>query len=111
MPGSTIAIPEALARACGEGAGAVWLGGLPGRVAELARRWSLALHPPFVDSGGSCAWVAPVTRADGSAAVLKLGLPHMEAEQEIAGLRFWDGESTVRVIEGDEDLTAMLLEA
>ena len=42
--------------------------------------------------------------------VLKLGLPHMEAEQEIAALRFWNGDPTVRLIDADEALNAMLLE-
>ena len=58
----------------------------------------------------SAAWVAPVTRADGSAAVLKLGMPHFEAEHEPDGLRFWDGDPTVRLLEPDAGTGAMLLE-
>ena len=58
----------------------------------------------------SAAWVAPVQRADGTTAILKLGMPHMEARDEIAGLRFWDGDPTVRVLEADEELNASLLE-
>ena len=58
----------------------------------------------------SAAWVAPVTRADGSAAVLKLGMPHMEGEHEIDGLRFWDGDPTVRLLEAAAGANAMLLE-
>jgi streptomycin 6-kinase len=42
--------------------------------------------------------------------VLKLGMPHMEGEHEIAGLRFWDGNPTVRLLQADDDLGAMLLE-
>ena len=34
----------------------------------------------------------------------------MEAEQEIAALRFWNGDPTVRLIDADEGLNAMLLE-
>lgn len=34
----------------------------------------------------------------------------MEGEHEIQGLRFWQGNPTVRVLEADEDLNAMLLE-
>ncbi len=60
---------------------------------------------PFED--GTAAWVAP-TR-DGRAA-LKLGMPHMEAEHELAGLRHWDGDGAVRVLMADEALHAMLLE-
>ncbi len=84
-----------------------WLEHLPETAAELARRWSLTLGTPF---DGDCSWVASVTRADGTPAVLKLGMPHMEGEQEIEGLRFWDGDPTVRLLEADEDLNAMLLE-
>ncbi len=39
---------------------------------------------------------APVTRADETAALLKLGRPHMEGKDEINGLRFWAGDPTVR---------------
>jgi streptomycin 6-kinase len=34
----------------------------------------------------------------------------MEGEQEIQGLRFWNGDPTVRLLEADDDLDAMLLE-
>jgi streptomycin 6-kinase len=37
-------------------------------------------------------------------------MPHMEAAHEIQGLRFWDGDGIVRLLEADEDLNAMLLE-
>jgi len=37
-------------------------------------------------------------------------MPHMEGEHEIHGLRFWDGDPTVRLLMADDDLVAMLLE-
>jgi streptomycin 6-kinase len=43
--------------------------------------------------------------------VFKVGMPHMEGEHELQGLRAWDGNGTVRVLEADADLNAMLLEA
>jgi streptomycin 6-kinase len=43
-------------------------------------------------------------------AVLKIAMPHMEGEHEIQGLRFWDGDPTVRLLEFDDELGAMLLE-
>lgn len=58
----------------------------------------------------SASWVASVQLPDGTPAVLKVGLPHMEAEREIDGLRFWDGDPTVRVLEADDGLNAMVLE-
>jgi len=37
-------------------------------------------------------------------------MPHMEGMHEIYGLRFWDGNRTVRLLMADDDLNAMLLE-
>ena len=37
-------------------------------------------------------------------------MPHMEGEDEAEGLRFWDGDPTVRLLEADEESGAMLLE-
>ena len=87
-----------------------WLDRLPGALQKLACRWSLTLGAPFDDGDASCAWVAPVALANGTSAVLKLGMPHMEGEHELQGLRFWNGDPTVRLLEADEDLNAMLLE-
>jgi streptomycin 6-kinase len=90
--------------------GEAWLQRLPEAVDDLEHRWSLALGTPFDSEEVSCAWVAPVTRADGTPAVLKLSLPHLETEREIDGLRFWDGDPTVRLLAADAGLGAMLLE-
>ena len=38
-------------------------------------------------------------------------MPHMEADDEIAGLYLLDGDPTVRLLESDEHANAMLLEA
>ncbi len=75
---------------------------------ELEERWALTIGVPY--EGATCAWVAPVTRADGSSAVLKLGVAHMEAEHEADGLRFWNGDPTVRLLDFDDRTGAMLLE-
>jgi streptomycin 6-kinase len=104
-------IPERLAATCRRTPErAAWLERLPGTLRDLARRWSLTLEAPFDSDEVSCAWVAPAKRADGTPAVLKLGMPHMEGEHEIDGLRFWDGNPTVRLLEADADRNAMLLE-
>ena len=42
--------------------------------------------------------------------MLKIAMPHMESRHEIEGLRFWDGDPTVRLLESDVELGAMLLE-
>ena len=54
--------------------------------------------------------MAALVRADGTPAVLKIGIPQMEGEHEIQGLRFWDGDPTVRLLMADDDLGAMVLE-
>ena len=38
-------------------------------------------------------------------------MPHMEGLHEIAGLRFWNGDATVALLEADDEANAMLLEA
>ena len=81
---------------------------MPATLRELRTRWSLTFGEPF--QTGICSWVAPAVSAGHGAVVLKLGLPHMEAEQEIAALRFWNGDPTVRLIDADDTLNAMLLE-
>ncbi len=87
-----------------------WLTRLPASIDELTGRWSLSVGIAFDGEDGSCAWVARATRTDGTPAVLKLAMPHFEGEHEIAGLRFWAGDPTVRLLEADEGLGAMLLE-
>jgi streptomycin 6-kinase len=87
-----------------------WLAQLPAVIGELQARWLLSLEAPFDGDEVSAAWVAPAIRNDGTRAILKLGLPHMEAEHEIQGLRFWNGDPTVYLLEADEQYNAMLLE-
>src|SRR5262245_22463165 len=104
-------IPERLVAACsGFPERRAWLEKLPEVIRELQDRWSLSLEAPFDCPEVSCAWVAPAVRRDSSHAVLKLGMPHLEGTHELQGLRFWDGDPTVRLLEADVDLNAMLLE-
>jgi streptomycin 6-kinase len=90
-------------------AGRQWLAALSPRVATLAKEWELELGAPFEDEV-SCSWVAPVRRRDGSPAVFKICLPHLEAENESAALRFWNGDGAVRLLAADDAHGAMLLE-
>lgn len=104
-----LVVPERLrATAEREPGGLAWLQRLPATLAQLSRRWQLSLGPPF-EAETSCSWVAPA-RAAGMPCVLKLALPHYEGAQEIAGLRFWNGEPTVRLLDADVELQALLLE-
>jgi streptomycin 6-kinase len=78
--------------------------------ANCRDRWHLSLEHPFDGREVNCAWVAPVVLGDGARAVLKLGMPNMEGTDELQGLRFWDGDPTVRLLDADAGLNAMLLE-
>jgi len=86
-----------------------WMNRLPVLLRQLELRWSLRLGEPF-DHSGSCSWVAPATRANGEPVVLKLAMPHMEGQDEILGLHFWNGNGTVKMLEADLESGAMLLE-
>lgn len=79
-------------------------------IRSLERRWALTVGPPFDGDGVSCAWVAPVVMSDGTAAVLKLGMPDFEGEHEVDALRFWNGDGSVRLLDADDTWGAMLLE-
>lgn len=106
-----LTIPAQLERACRHTPErARWLAALPDVVDELAARWSLTVAQPFDGADVSCAWVAPAWRAAETPAVLKVGMPHLEGEREIEGLRFWNGDPTVYLLEADDQLGAMLLE-
>ena len=106
-----IVIPERLVATCRKTPERLaWIGQLPNAIREVQDRWSLSLGVPFDGDEVSCSWVAPVVRRDGTGAILKFGMPHMEGRDEIQGLRFWGGEPTVRLLEADEAVNAMLLE-
>ncbi|HZW29046.1 MAG TPA: aminoglycoside phosphotransferase family protein [Trueperaceae bacterium] len=110
MSASGRLVPERVRRlAQRDPQGVAWLDALPGLVAELATRWRLRLGEPLQHEGYT-AVVVPADLEDGTRAVLKLAFPHMEGRDEAAGLRFWDGDPTVRLLAHDEPSGAMLLE-
>ena len=78
------------------------------KLAAVASRWQLEVHPPFANL--SINYVTPVTLADGTNAVLKLGVPCREINTEIEALRVYGGRGAVRLLECDEKLGALLLE-
>jgi hypothetical protein len=65
--------------------GVAWLDRLPGIVNEAAERWSLAIGAPFRGQDVTASWVAPVERADGTRAVLKVGVPHLGPSRRSTG--------------------------
>jgi streptomycin 6-kinase len=98
-------VPERLAAEAERNGWADWLTTLPDLVAEAEERWSLTLGEPF-RPGGVTAWVAPA----GPDLVLKVGWPHPESSHEAAGLRVWDGDGAVRLVDANEAETVLLLE-
>lgn len=107
----TLRIPGGLAASCCKSAERrAWLDRLPDVLGKLELEWSLSVSEPFDSEEVSCSYVAPAVRADGTPAVLKISMPHMEGNHEIQGLRFWCGDPTVRLLTADDDLGAMLLE-
>ena len=89
-----------------------WVAALPVVVEDLARRWSLSVGRPF-QPGSDASWVAPARSVAGEHLVLKVGWMHDEALHEAEGLRAWQGDGTVRLIDAVvvEDNNALLLEA
>lgn len=88
--------------------GEAWVASLPRLVAEAAERWDLTVAPPFEPL--SYNYVAPATRADGTAAVLKALLPDPVRETEPAVLALCRGDGMVRLLEHDPKSGVMLLE-
>lgn len=88
--------------------GEAWLQNLPALIAACEQRWSIRALPPFPNL--SYNYAAPSIRADGSPAVLKLGVPNPELTSEIEALRLYEGYGVARLLEGDSISGALLLE-
>ncbi len=107
-----VVVPEVMRRnvlgAFGED-GRDWLVSLPAVLDACANRWSLTLEGPF--AGLSFQYVTRATRADGTPAVLKVGVPCEERWTEADMLRLAGGDAAVRLYESDDELGALLLES
>ncbi len=94
---------------CGE-RGDRWLNDLPATIEALGRKWAFDAGSSFRDL--SFNFVTNVILANGSEAVLKIGLPLTDVEiyGEAAYLRSLDGYGAVRLLEFDREFQAILLE-
>jgi len=84
-----------------------YLATLPDLLVEVAHRWDLTLGKPFLLSYN---YVCAVTRADGTLAVLKIGVPNRELTSEIKALRVYAGQGACKLLEADADQGLLLLE-
>ncbi len=94
-------------------AGRAWLEGLPALIEELEAMWAITAGD--LAGEGFTGLAVQVTQADGTEAVLKLGIPDglggiAPFSHEIDVLLLADGAPYVRVLRHDYDRRAMLLE-
>ncbi|MFK4087085.1 aminoglycoside phosphotransferase family protein [Kribbella sp. NPDC020789] len=101
-------VPEQVRRTVVADGNEAWLGELPGVVESLAREWGLTVGGSF--AGGHAALVVGVTLVDGTAAVLKVGVPGRDVGAEAALLRLADGEGCAKLLRADLGRQALLLE-
>ncbi len=94
---------------CGE-EGEQWLNSLPQTIKEIEGDWSLRAEKCY--SNLSYNFVAPCACADGSEAVLKIGLPldNPEISGEARFLQMANGNGAVKLLKIDESRRAILLE-
>lgn len=101
------AVVREKARVAGAGR---WVAELPALIASVAEEWDITVGRAY--DGGTEAYVAEATRADGTPAVLKLMIPRPgdHATHEITVLRLAGGDGCVQLLAADETRGAMLLE-
>jgi streptomycin 6-kinase len=88
--------------------GRAWIASLPRLIANILDLWML--RPGGPARHGMASLVLPVVCADGMAAALKLQPLDDENAGEPIGLRAWDGDGAVRLLDHDPATGAMLLE-
>jgi streptomycin 6-kinase len=109
---------SAVVRSKALAAGAAWwIDDLPELVASVERDWSIVVGRAY--EGGTDAFVAEATLADGTAAVLKLLIPRPDEPDaskidsvagEITALRLANGEGCARLLREDATRGALLIE-
>ncbi|MBB6421473.1 APH(6)-I family aminoglycoside O-phosphotransferase [Streptomyces sp. AK010] len=107
----TIEVPDALAASLTRNGGEeerAWITALPALVAQLLSRWELKRDGGV--ASGEASLVVPVRRAEGTRAALKLQMPREETTAALTGLRAWNGNGVVRLLDHDPVSSAMLLE-
>jgi streptomycin 6-kinase len=88
--------------------GRAWVAALPALAATYLDQWQLTTDGAV--ASGAVALIIPVSRRDGSKAVLKLQPVDDETGGEPAALRAWAGQGAVGLLDHDPSSGAMLLE-
>ncbi|MEW2069590.1 aminoglycoside phosphotransferase family protein [Streptomyces sp. NPDC007346] len=107
----SIEVPDALVASYTRNGGdkeRTWIARLPELAAELLDRWELERDGGI--GSGEASLVVPVRRPDGTRAALKLQMPREETTAALIGLRAWNGDGIVRLLDHDPDSGAVLLE-
>ncbi|WP_372506308.1 aminoglycoside phosphotransferase family protein [Actinomadura madurae] len=105
-----IDVPDAFAASYGaQGAGErEWIADLPRLGGEFLDRWDL--RPDGPPAYGMASLVLPVLQPDGTPAVLKLQQLREETAGSATGLRAWNGDGIVHLLDHDEGSATQLLE-
>jgi len=89
--------------------GREWMRAFPAMLERFQQEWDVVeVGETFPYVG--YAWVAPGTLRDGTKVVLKFAPPDKEFASEVEALRLYAGEGAARLIDGDTQAVAMLLE-
>lgn len=93
--------------------GHAWADALPALIADLEREWDIEVSAPM--DGGSAAYVAPATMADGTEAVIKLAMPDgLEGNgrfaRELWAIQLGQGGGYVDLLRSDAERRVMLQE-
>ncbi len=103
-------IPQVVRNKAREAGVEEWIQALPGLVQELSTEWGLTLGSPYDE--GTEAYVVAVTAADGTEAVLKVGVPGRgpQVGREALVLELAAGQGCALLLRHDPAREALLLE-
>lgn len=88
--------------------GSEWLKNIPTIIATCEKQWNIQVSSPF---NLNYNYVAPAKRHNGSDVVLKIGFPKdKEFQTEIEALKVFDGNAIEKILEVDEQHSAILIE-
>lgn len=90
--------------------GAEWLKSLPDIIVACEKRWQIKISRTPVENL-SWNYIAPAYTDKGQKIIVKIGPPEKEYFTEMETLHHFDGKGMVRLLAGDAELRAMLMEA